>query len=118
MIGRTPRSRSRARRPSVPAPPIRPQAARRQALPQHRIPQRTHAERRDAIQVLDASVVTGPRHLVEPAIADPVDGALDAAPHLEGRLAGVHAAFTISRREIPAIFAYKVNACATTWSML
>jgi hypothetical protein len=53
-------------------------------FPQRRIADRAHAGAGEQGQVLDALVVAAARGLVEPGVADPVDGAFMAAPQLEG----------------------------------
>src|SRR5688572_26969464 len=73
-------------------------------LPEYRMAQGSDSEGGDPCQVIGPHVVTGPDHLVEPAIADAVDRAFDPAPELQRRARHVagHATFTRdSRRDTP-----------------
>jgi hypothetical protein len=51
--------------------------------------------------------------LIEEAVADPIDGAFEAAPEFDGGPVGHHEAMHSARRT-PAIFAKVVRAWATT----
>ena len=84
--------RSRASRSSVQRQSSAVEAVRRDAFPEHRIAQRADAERgergRDRRSAASCPLAL---ELIETAIADPVDRALDAAPDLEqARPRGAH----------------------------
>src|SRR3954454_22327527 len=115
-----PDDRANAEITQQPEPLVRPApvdqigAVRSHSLPQRRIPQCADAELRELLQVVRTPVVAGPRELIEPAIADAIDRALDAAPHFEAACSVVvHAALTTTRRAAPDNLQYSVSACAT-----
>ena len=97
--------------------PVRPvEAGGRGALPEHRIADRADAERGEALKVIVARAVAAALELREVAVANPIDGALDAAPQLDR----AHAARQrpASRRGVPMRRAKSARAWPTTWSML
>src|ERR1043165_2657315 len=113
--------RSQYCEPLIRPSPVRPiEGIRRDALPQHGVPQRGDAESGKAFEILQAMLMAAALCLIEPLVANSIDRAFDAAPHLDRVIASSHTshARAISRRGCPAIRAYTASACATTWSML
>ena len=74
----------RLKTPVGPRPVGAGRAVGRGRLPQHGVAERPDAERREAVEVAIALGVTAAVELGEVVVPDPVDGAFDAAPHLEG----------------------------------
>ena len=90
-------------------------AALSDVLPQHRLAQCVDSQRSESFEVLDPLEVLIAPALVVVTVADTVHRAFDTAPELQR----VHAVFpNASARVWPAIRAYSLRACATTWSML
>jgi hypothetical protein len=68
-----------------PAPVGAPGAVRGDPLPQHRVADGPDAQRGEVVEVARAVLVAAQHGLVDVAVADPGDGALEPAPHLERR---------------------------------
>src|SRR4051812_21884471 len=56
----------------------------RDTLPQHRVAESPNAQLAEAVEIVETIVVPTQRDLIEVAVADPIHGALDPAPNLEG----------------------------------
>jgi hypothetical protein len=59
------------------------QPVRGDSLPENRVAQRAQAKLGEAVEIIEADIVTGARELVEKVVSDAVDGAFDPAPHLQ-----------------------------------
>src|SRR5690606_2531192 len=81
-----------ARQPAVGPAPVEAAPLDLGALPKDRIAKSPEPERREAIQIVDAVVVAGEARLVQPGVADTIDGALVPAPEFELRHATSRAA--------------------------
>ena len=98
---------AQARKPAILDVP----AARLDVLPEDRLAERTDAQRRESIEVLDSRVMAVAPDLVVPPVAHTVHRAFHAAPELQRFQAVFPSA---SARVCPSILEYSERACATT----